>query len=260
MGLSTISLYNRFNFNIIACMSAHRIFTGGANPEASQRLKGIFCKVSRPTCGIPTPTVVFHFHYEEKSLTVSPGASIPISHWSISPLFQISPSFLNISQSEKISPTFPQNLGFIRQNFWLLLLIIDSQFIISPYFRYNNTFPHYFVELFTSPYFDEFPLWFRKICFTCFRAYVFFVSPYFDHDAFMHHAMNVLDTSGCLCVRLCILVCKKLKTKIQGGANAPPCTCLWSPLVACWIGWLIKCQVTCKTSLLKRCNVMQLDQ
>jgi len=23
--------------------------------------------------------------------------------------------------------------------------------------------------------------------------YVFFVSPYFDHDAFMHHTMHVLD-------------------------------------------------------------------
>jgi len=24
-------------------------------------------------------------------------------------------------------------------------------------------------------------------------AYVFFVRPYFDHDAFMHHPMHVLD-------------------------------------------------------------------
>jgi len=26
--------------------------------------------------------------------------------------------------------------------------------------------------------------------------YVFFVSPYFDHDAFMHHTMHVLDAPG----------------------------------------------------------------
>jgi len=26
--------------------------------------------------------------------------------------------------------------------------------------------------------------------------YVFFVSPYFDHDAFMHHTMHALDSPG----------------------------------------------------------------
>jgi len=26
--------------------------------------------------------------------------------------------------------------------------------------------------------------------------YVFFVSPYFDHDAFMHHPMHVQDSPG----------------------------------------------------------------
>jgi len=43
------------------------------------------------------------------------------------------------------------------------------------------------------PYFDKFPLWFRKIhlLFTNFLCISF--PPYFDHDAFMHHPMHVLD-------------------------------------------------------------------
>jgi len=43
-----------------------------------------------------------------------------------------------------------------------------------------NNFPHCF--FLNSPAF--------------YILYVYFVSPYFDHDAFMHHPMHVLDAPG----------------------------------------------------------------
>src|SRR6218665_1572574 len=53
-----------------------------------------------------------------------------------------------------------------------------------------------FARIFISPYFYKFSLCFRKIhlLFTYFLCISF--PPYFDHDAFMHHPMHVLDTPG----------------------------------------------------------------
>src|SRR6218665_2589871 len=53
-----------------------------------------------------------------------------------------------------------------------------------------------FPENYYFPYFDKFPPVLEK--FTCFlHAFsVFSFPPYFDHDAFMHHPMHVLDAPG----------------------------------------------------------------
>jgi len=93
-----------------------------------------------------------------------------------------------------ISP-FPKEISIsIRQNFWWLFLVIDSKFLISLYFRSFSTFPPIWGKLLFPPTFSNFSPapWFRKI-YVFYIPYAFFVSPYFDHDAFMHHAMHVLD-------------------------------------------------------------------
>ena len=53
---------------------------------------------------------------------------------------------------------------------------------------FSPIFP-YFGNFVISPYFLKFPPDFVE--FTCFLHT--FVSPWFDHDAFMHHTMHVLD-------------------------------------------------------------------
>ena len=83
---------------------------------------------------------------------------------------------------------FPKNFSiFICQNFWWLFLRISTLFslfqYISPLFRENYYFPLLW----------KIPLCFWKIhlLFTYFVCISF--PPYFDHDAFMHHPMHVLD-------------------------------------------------------------------
>ena len=68
----------------------------------------------------------------------------------------------------------------------------------------NFEFPLFSLIFPTFPLFREIPhsilfkisLWFRIIyvLFTYFMCFSF--PPYFDHDAFMHHTMHVLDASG----------------------------------------------------------------
>ena len=56
-------------------------------------------------------------------------------------------------------------------------------------------FPPISTKLFFPPTFKNSPLFsenLRAIYILC----VFFVSPYFCHDAFMHHTMHVLDAPG----------------------------------------------------------------
>jgi len=57
----------------------------------------------------------------------------------------------------------------------------------SPYFNKIYNFPLFWQNLLIFPYF-------RSIDIFC-LIYVFLLPPYFDHDAFMHHALHVLDTS-----------------------------------------------------------------
>ena len=66
----------------------------------------------------------------------------------------------------------------------------------SPIFPVSVHFPPVSRKLLFSPYFGKFPPCFRKIhlLFTYFMCILFL--PYFDHDAFMHHPMHVLDAPG----------------------------------------------------------------
>jgi len=87
---------------------------------------------------------------------------------------------------------FLQNLSiFIRQNFWWpFILPVSVHF--PPLFRENFYFPPTFQNF--PPTFQNVPSGLQK--FTCFYIlYVYFVSPYYDHDAFMHHPMHVVDAS-----------------------------------------------------------------
>src|SRR6218665_2023347 len=61
----------------------------------------------------------------------------------------------------------------------------------------NSDFhPQKFLITFFSLFhtFANFPL--ISLNLRIFTNFVFFVSPYFDHDAFMHHPIYVLDASG----------------------------------------------------------------
>jgi len=128
-------------------------------------------------------------------LNTTPGAFIARRPWCISPsLFQISPSVLEkISDCGKFSQfyLFPTNFSiFIRQHFW------------RSFFLYFRIFPLFFLLQYISPCFakiiiftptfTKLPL-FSKNSRVFYMLYVYFVSPYFDHDAFMHHTMHVLD-------------------------------------------------------------------
>src|SRR6218665_2338547 len=118
-----------------------------------------------------------------------------------SPLFQIFPqfpkNFRTFRKILKILP-FPEKfLDFHPPTFFMTFLSSTTNFEFPPYFRCFSTFPPCFAKIILSPYFYKFPPCFRQIhllfiYFTC-------ISPYFDHDAFMHHPMHVLDASG-LCL------------------------------------------------------------
>jgi len=107
-----------------------------------------------------------------------------------SPLFQILPLFSNKIQTlRKIFAVLPfpdKFFDFHPPKFLMtFFLVIDRKFRISPLFsNFHLIFPSSV----------HFPICFRKL--TCFyMLYMYFVSPYFDHDAFMHHTMRVLDAS-----------------------------------------------------------------
>src|SRR6218665_1292857 len=74
-----------------------------------------------------------------------------------------------------------------------LFLVIDHKFRISPLFcLFQNISPSYSRKLIISPSFSKiFPL-FSKNSTAFYILYVYF-PPNFDHDAFMHHPMHVLD-------------------------------------------------------------------
>jgi len=88
---------------------------------------------------------------------------------------------------------FPTNFLTHPQKFLMtFFLLIDHKFRISPYFRYFRTFPPCFAKIILSPLLLQiFPPVLGK--FTCFLHALRVYSPYFDHDAFMHHPMHVLD-------------------------------------------------------------------
>src|SRR6218665_334150 len=120
-------------------------------------------------------------------------------------LFQIFPLFSkkNSDSAENFQNfTFPEKfLDFHPTKFLMTdFLFIDHKFRIPPYFPCFSTFP-LFRKNYNFPLLLKMsPLCFRKIhmLFAYFISlYVYFVSPYFDHDAFMHHPMHALqDRTG----------------------------------------------------------------
>src|SRR6218665_2538967 len=75
-------------------------------------------------------------------------------------------------------------------------LLIDHKFRISPpIFAVSVHFPPVSRNLFFAPYFYKFP---PPVLgkFTCCLHTLRVFPPYFDHDAFMHHPMHVLDAPG----------------------------------------------------------------
>ena len=131
--------------------------------------------------------------------TTARGVHPPLRPWCIFPLsFRFPPYLLKILRlcgKFKKFDLFPKKFPiFIRQNFWrpFTFLVVDHKFRISPQFwlfqcispliRENVLFP---------PTFQNSPL-FLKNSPAFYILYVYF-PPYFDHDAFMHHPMHVLD-------------------------------------------------------------------
>src|SRR6218665_1669285 len=115
-------------------------------------------------------------------------------------LFQISPifekksdsveNFLNFTFSRKISLF---SFAKISDD---LFLVIDHKFRIPPpIFSVSVHFPLVSRKLLFPPHFSKFHPCFTKIhlLLTYFMCISF--PPYFDHDAFMHHPMHVLDAS-----------------------------------------------------------------
>src|SRR6218665_2940093 len=142
----------------------------------------------------------------------------------IQPIFSFQKSFQTLSKISKILP-FPEKFSrFLSAKISDdLFLVIDHKFRISPYFPCFSTFPPVWRKLLFSPTFKNFPS-FRKIhlLFTYFM-YISFPS-YFDHDAFMHHPMHVLDALGRT---------KPFheKRKTKQGHYLPPTNCVISQLI-----------------------------
>ena len=64
-----------------------------------------------------------------------------------------------------------------------------------PIFPVSVYFPSVSRNLLFSPYFEKCLPLISKNSPVFYILHVHFVSPYFDHDAFMHHPMHVLDSS-----------------------------------------------------------------
>jgi len=113
------------------------------------------------------------------------------------PMFHLSPCLKKNSDSVKKFP----NLTFSLKNFSIFI----RQNFFRPFFSHwphISNFPPIFAISIHFPLFRKilnFPLLFqispgfRKLYVFFYILYVFLVSPYFDHDAFMHHTMHILD-------------------------------------------------------------------
>src|SRR6218665_3282879 len=130
--------------------------------------------------------------------STQPGASIPpetMMHFppvsDFPPISEKFSDFLNFFYNFTFSEKF---LHFHPPKFLMtFFLVIDHKFRISPLFSLFQYIPPCFAKIILSPYFYKFP---PPVLdkFTCFlHTLRVFCSPYFDHDAFMHHPMHVLD-------------------------------------------------------------------
>ena len=112
--------------------------------------------------------------------------------------FRFSPIFEKFSDSVE---NF-QNFTFSRKRFrfssakisYDLLLVIDYKFEISPLFTLLQYISAYFGKDIISPLLSQIsPLISSNLRVFLHTFCVFRFPPYFDHDAFMHHTMHVLD-------------------------------------------------------------------
>src|SRR6218665_636857 len=115
-----------------------------------------------------------------------------------SPLFQIPPlfskKFRTLRKISTILP-FPEKFLDFHPPKFLMTFFSTTNFEFPPCFHCFSTFPPCFDKFFLCPLISQISPCFRQIhlLFTYFTC----ISPYFDHDAFMHHPMHVLDAPGC---------------------------------------------------------------
>ena len=138
----------------------------------------------------------FHYRCRTSDKHLQSGASIPLwDHDAFSLCFRFSPLFSkNVKILWVILPFPEKNFRFSSTkisddlffshrpqilNFPLFCLF----YYISPLIRKNYYFP--LLSQISPPVFGKFTSFLHTFC-------VFF-PPYFDHDAFMHHPMHVLD-------------------------------------------------------------------
>ena len=117
-----------------------------------------------------------------------------------SPIFPVLVHFPPDSQKliifpyfSKFPPLLSKNFSiFIHQNFWGLFFSHRPQISnFPPIFPVLVHFPPCFAKIIIFPLLSKISPCFRKIhlLFACFSVY--FVSSYFDHDAFMHHPIEL---------------------------------------------------------------------
>ena len=103
----------------------------------------------------------------------------------------------NFQTLRKIFTILPFPEKFHLQKFLMtFFIVIDHKFRISPIFPCFCTFPPVSRKLLFPRYFEKFSPLFKKNLPAFYILCVFRFPPYFDHDAFMHHAMHVLDVPG----------------------------------------------------------------
>src|SRR6218665_2451715 len=127
----------------------------------------------------------------------------------MSPLFQISPLFSkNFQTLWKVLKFLPFPKKFLDFHLPKCLMTFYSFSQRPKISNFPPIFPVYisplcFAKIIISPYSENPPpvlekfTWFLHIlCVLC----IFRFPPYFDHDAFMHHPMQVLDASDNTCI------------------------------------------------------------
>src|SRR6218665_1317269 len=109
--------------------------------------------------------------------------------------------FHNLCKISKMLPFSEKIADFHPSKFLMtFVLVINRKFQISPYFPGFSTMyiPACFAKISISPCFHKYHL-FSKNSPAFYILFVYLVFPYmyFDHDAFMHHPMHVLDVPVC---------------------------------------------------------------
>ena len=131
----------------------------------------------------------------ERSLTQYPlmrsGASIPS---------EAMIHFPPVSDSPLISAKFLKIRGKCSQFYLFLKHFSISKNLWWPFFTHRLQMLIFllfsFAEIIIPPTFSNSPLFPRNLR-VFYILCVYFVSPYFDHGAFMHHTWHVLDAPGC---------------------------------------------------------------